>query len=263
MIQHETINAETLGQITATPEYALVLSGISGGIPSGGLSNPAILGLHRIYNRNGESRLGAGEMVSPESLSRITADLEGRASRIPAPEFIESDVLATTHNYVAWHVPGGQRPMFFNTRDYGRFALDKVAWPSLMFVASNKGLFVAALASNERPQPDTPLYHAPVMNVGDEGNVCLGSASRPSAINIGSRRAFEQAFFESNFSHGMGHNKLRYRHLKTLDQKFENETLITFYRNLAKRGCRQFPVRHLLATETTVSQFIERTANDE
>ena len=60
----------------------------------------------------------------------------------------------------------------------------RVPWPPLLFLAVRHTLYCAALAHADRPEPETPLFHAPLMNIDAQGAVCLGTAETPPTCSL-------------------------------------------------------------------------------
>ena len=65
------------------------------------------------------------------------------------------------------------------------------------------GLIVFALPSNQRPNENTHLYHAPLMNIYSNGVVCQGNATLPKKIiSIAEcMNDVEKTVLASNFTH--------------------------------------------------------------
>jgi len=71
-----------------------------------------------------------------------------------------------------------------------------------VFKVSGSELSVRALTEDRRPRPDTTLMVAPYWNCDRQGGrVCQGSMRVPGNLCIAARRAWENAFFESEFTH--------------------------------------------------------------
>jgi len=73
--------------------------------------------------------------------------------------------------------------------------------PALLFVVRNGTLFVRALPTSERPQAGTNLAAAPYWNIDSNGAVCAGTMRAPNSLTVGSVAAWQQAFFQSQFTH--------------------------------------------------------------
>ena len=65
----------------------------------------------------------------------------------------------------------------------------------------NGVLFVRALPNNRRPDPDARLAAAPYWNIDSNGVVCAGTMRAPKALTVASIAAWQQAFFQSEFTH--------------------------------------------------------------
>ena len=73
--------------------------------------------------------------------------------------------------------------------------------PALLFVVRNGVLFVRALPKNRRPDPDTRLAGAPYWNIDSNGAVCAGTMRAPKSLTVASIPTWQQAFFQSEFTH--------------------------------------------------------------
>lgn len=250
MFDISTPSAQDCGVASVVPHTALILSHVNNG---GDLK--MLLAQHTLYSRDGQVRMGSGQVIGPERLAEIVNLLDENAARHASDQFLPAHVIAQGSDMVAWHVPARRRPMFFAVHDEGTFSLD-VIWPALLFVARGSRLWLAALDSDERPGPDAPVYHAPLMNHDPRSGLCFGSAPMPGRAYLDTMSEFESAVFESNFSHVNGCNHLRYRHLKSTEQHACTATHLAFYRALEKRRLKRFPTRHLLPMNCSVARFL-------
>ena len=98
----------------------------------------------------------------------------------------------------AWYTKAHERPMWFRQRE-GRPL--RVRWPALLWHLDDKRLFVYALASNRRPTSTSRVYHAPLMNIADNGLVCLGTATLPADLGWHNLAGIESCIFDSYFTH--------------------------------------------------------------
>ena len=83
--------------------------------------------------------------------------------------------------------------------------------PALLFVVRDGALFVRALATNERPHGGTKLAAAPYWNIDSNGAVCAGTMRTPKSLTVDSIPAWQQAFFQSEFTHPGGAGRLTRR----------------------------------------------------
>jgi PRTRC genetic system protein B len=117
--------------------------------------------------------------------------------------------------------------------------------PALLFRVNHGALSIRALKDNGRPTAKTPLYRAPYWNVSDRGDVCLGSTRVPDELSIDTLARWEASFFESEFSHQNGQQRLT-KH---------PAGFIGMWKSLT--GKKSFPVQHLADTKETLAQFLK------
>ena len=79
--------------------------------------------LHDVVHEEGEVRLAAAQLVTPDMLLGLLADL-GQSQRI---EVLPEWVVARTVDTVVWWSPAKTRPMFFSDRG-GDKALGRLKW---------------------------------------------------------------------------------------------------------------------------------------
>lgn len=106
---------------------------------------------------------------------------------------------------VLWYTKAQQRQLYFV--DSLGIPNGKAQVPSMLWYAGKNSLFVFALASDRRPNANTPLYYAPFFNVYENGNVCMGTVNidiKKSASVEEFTTAWEDYFFNSYFSHLLG-----------------------------------------------------------
>lgn len=111
---------------------------------------------------------------------------------------------------VIWYTKPMERDLFF-VEDLG-IPNGKAHVPSLLWHADRQRLRLFALATQGRPRASTPLYHAPFLNIGNDGNVCMGTVDvniQKSASLEEFIQAWEIYFFHSYFSHLLGHNPIK------------------------------------------------------
>ena len=73
--------------------------------------------------------------------------------------------------------------------------------PALIWLAERDSLYVFAVKDSERPTPETELFQAPFFNVWARGQICIGSAQRPSESSASDPKAWEAMFWSSRFTH--------------------------------------------------------------
>ena len=101
-----------------------------------------------------------------------------------------------------------------------------------------------AVTTNARPKPETPMKTAPYWNTDGRGLVCAGSMRVPDTSDIASIPQWEDAFFQSEFTHAAGAVRLT-KH---------PEGFIGLWRSLA--GKKQFPAQYLTDAGETLQEFV-------
>jgi len=157
---------------------------------------------------DGAPLLGGGQLLSTAALRELTKQL---GTSCPA-EFLPENIVARTPEVIAWWAAAAIRPMFFRPdSELGSISGKLLPHPALLFVGRNGTLFVRALPTNERPQAGTKLAAAPYWNMDNNGTVCAGTMRTPKSLAVDSMPAWQQAFFQSEFTHPGGAGRLTRR----------------------------------------------------
>ena len=200
-------------------------------------------------SRRGQAVLGVGRPFSQRDVQDLLALLAGQH---PPKTFdlLPAHLLAHGEEVLGWWRPGQVRPMWFLLNGQ-RFGF-RVPWPSLVFVAHRQGLWCAALAQKARPQPDTALFHAPLMNIDAQGQVCFGTADIPPDHAVEHCADWEAVVTATNFSH--------VNHTHTLQLKEEREMgterHFAFWQSLD--GQKRFPTAALHPRQQRLQAWLER-----
>jgi PRTRC genetic system protein B len=191
---------------------------------------------------DGPPLLGSGQLLSTSALRELTKQL---GTGCPA-EFLPENVVARTPELIAWWTPAAARPMFFR---YGSelegISGKRFPHPALLFVVRNHVLYVRALAASRRPGPDTKLAAPPYWNIDSNGAVCAGTMRVPKSLTVLSIAAWQQAFFQSEFTHPGGGGRLTKRRGGTA----------ALWKSLAGKG--RFPKSTLVELET-LNQYLKK-----
>ena len=191
---------------------------------------------------DGTPLLGSGQLLSMAALRELTKQL---GSSCPA-EFLPENVVARTPELIAWWTPAAVRSMFFRDgSELAGISGKLFPHPSLLFVVRNGALFVRALPKSHRPNPETRLAAAPYWNIDSNGAVCAGTMRVPKSLTVTSIAEWQQAFFQSEFTHPGGAGRLTKRHGGTT----------TLWKSLA--GKRRFPISTLIELEP-LDQYLKR-----
>jgi PRTRC genetic system protein B len=182
----------------------------------------------------GAPLLGAGQLLTTAVLRELTWTLR-TACQI---EVLPEHVVARTAELLAWWTPAATRPMFFRAgSELNELSGCRFPHPALLFVVCNGALNVRALRSSQRPGGETTLFAAPYWNVGNDGSVCAGTMRVPKSTNVARIAAWEQAFFQSEFTHPGFAGRLTKRKGGTT----------ALWKSLAEK--QEFPIKTLLETE--------------
>jgi len=200
--------------------------------------------VHGVVQQKGDVRpvLGAGQLLSTASLRELAHQL---GTGCPV-EFLPDHVVARTPDLLAWWTPAAVRPMFFLAgSELERISGKRFPHPALLFVVRSNVLYVRALFATQRPHPDTKLAAAPYWNLDSQGAVCAGTMRVPKSLTVTSIAAWQQAFFQSAFTHPGGGGRLTKRRGGTA----------ALWKSLA--GKERFPLSTLIELEP-LDQYLKR-----
>jgi len=205
----------------------------------------AFASLHQIkQGDNGVPYLAPGE---PLTTAFVRSLAQGLGAQVK-PEIFPENILARTPDMLVWWSRPQRRVMFFGGTDEEAWKLNGLIFPhpALVLKVVSKDLFVRALATSSRPTPVTPLKTAPYWNTDSRGLVCAGSMRVPESSDIASIPAWEDAYFQSEFTHAAGAVRLT----------SHPGGFIGLWRSLASK--KQFPVQCLTDAGETLQEFVAR-----
>ena len=198
--------------------------------------------------RRAQAVLGVGRPFTQRDVHDLLTVCAGQRPAATL-QWLPSHLLAHGEDFLVWWRPGAIRPLWFAFNGQ-RFGF-RVSWPSLVFVAYRQTLSCAALARSTRPEPDTALCHAPLMNIDAQGRVCLGTAEIPTDHALERCADWESAVYATNFSH--------VSHAQTLQIKGEpaisSERHFQFWQALD--GQKRFPAHALAPMRRTLRGWLE------
>jgi len=201
----------------------------------------AFASLHQIKQLENEvPYLAPGEAVTTAFLRTLA---QGLGAQIK-PEILPDNVLARSPDMLVWWARPQQRVMFFGGTDQEACKLNGLVFPhpALVFKVAGKDLFVRTVATNLRPSSKTPMKTAPYWNT--DIRVCAGSMRVPDRSDVASIQQWEDAFFQSEFTHPAGAVRLT----------SHPEGFIGLWRSLA--GRKRFPVQYLVDAGETLQEFV-------
>jgi PRTRC genetic system protein B len=200
--------------------------------------------VHGVVQQNGDGSpvLGAGQLLSTASLRELARQL---GTGCPV-EFLPDHIVARTPDLLAWWTPAAVRPMFFRDgSELEGISGKRLPHPALLFVVRSNVLYVRALFASRKPRPDSKLAAAPYWNIDSNGAVCAGTMRVPKSLTVTSIAAWQQAFFQSEFTHPGGGGRLTKRRGGTT----------ALWRCLA--GKQRFPISTLIGQEP-LDQYLKK-----
>ncbi len=207
--------------------------------------NGAFASLHRVKQaENGIPYLTPGEALTTAFLRTLAQGLGAQVK----PEILPDNVLARTPDMLVWWSRPQRRVMFFGGTDQEARKMNGLVFPhpALIFKVAGKDLFVRATAVTSRPGPETTLKTAPYWNTDSRGLVCAGSMRVPESSGVASIPAWQDAYFQSQFTHAAGAVRLT----------SHPGGFIGLWKGLA--GKKRFPVQHLIDAGETLREFVAR-----
>jgi PRTRC genetic system protein B len=203
----------------------------------------AFASLHRVkQDDSGVPYLAPGESLTTAFVRSLAQGLGAQVR----PEILPDYVLARTPDLLVWWSRPQLRVMFFGGTDEEARKLNGLLFPhpTLVFKVMGKDLFVRCVAMSSRPLPETHLKTAPYWNTDSRGLVCAGSMRVPESSDIASIPAWQDAYFQSQFTHAAGAVRLT----------SHPGGFIGLWRSLA--GRKRFPVRYLTDACETLQEFV-------
>lgn len=200
--------------------------------------------LHEVIHDDEGARLAEGQLATPQMLIDLMVSL---GKSVPM-EILPERVLVRTNETVVWWTPTRERMMFFSDRG-GDAALQRLnarryPHPPLLFKASGTHLWVRALKKNARPEANTRMCMVPYWNCYENGVVCTGTMNIPRDKSIAAIGSWEDAFFQSEFTHAAGvrrHTRFR-------------GGVLAMWESL--QGKKKFPTNYLVEMKETLSEFV-------
>lgn len=170
-----------------------------------------------------KSGFAVGGELHPENLLLINADNNGT---------------------LIWYTPAQKVGLFFRA-DLG-ITEGQAFVPPLLWQANRTELSLWALKSEERPNLETVLYHAPFFNMYENAKVCLGNVERniPVKATMSEVMAiWERYFWESSFSHTL------------FDTGTKGIGMVELWKGQVTSG-KPFPFKHLVSTKQKLKSLL-------
>jgi len=206
--------------------------------------------IHEIISNDGaRPEIGPGTPITQQAVSTALRGLQMEMNS----GFLTENVLGIGMDWVVWWCQPKTGPIWFKSKDerIGHRSA-KVPHPGLIFAVSKSGgnWLVFAVKGNQRPTPETHLHVSPYFNVWEGGKICIGNVSVPGETALEKIGAWEQAFFNSWFTHSNIHGK-------HVDYEGGSGQLWADLMD-GKHEC--FPEQSLVQTDMTVAGLIDDLA---
>jgi PRTRC genetic system protein B len=205
----------------------------------------AFASLHLVKeDDSGVPYLAPGESLTTAFVRSLAQGLGAQVK----PDIFPDYILARTPDLMVWWFRPRCRVMFFGGTDQEARKIDGLVFPhpALVFKVRGKDLFVRAMVTSSRPRPETRLKTAPYWNTDSRGLVCAGSMRVPESSDIASIPAWQDAYFQSQFTHAAGAVRLT----------SHPGGFIGLWTSLV--GMTGFPVRYLTDSGETLQEFVAR-----
>jgi PRTRC genetic system protein B len=196
----------------------------------------------RLVRKGKAPVLGPAQMLTVDFVNSMMRSLGGNAEA----ELLPENILAKGSQSLAWWTPAQRRQMFFQNTDGQTKSLNGKIFPHppMVWVVSDKRLFLRALLENKRPTASTKMAVAPYWNISDNGALCLGSMRIPNTCAVSSIAEWENGFYESAFTHSNVGRSSRHK------DGFEG-----LWGSLAGKHM-PFPAKMLIPLPQTLAQFL-------
>lgn len=205
--------------------------------------------VHSIAHEGDKESLDEGHPVTVKALRETFQVLAPET--VPKAEFIPPTVLAQAPDILVWWMPPAMRNVWFDQKELGGQRSACVPVSGLVFAVCRGDWFVYAVAGDQRPTPESPLFRAPFYNVWDSGRICAGNVSVPQGSLAERTDLWEKAFFESWFTHSNVDKLVKYRGGAT-----------AFWKQMLAGGFGQsFPMGTLVPLNTTLQGLINGANN--
>jgi PRTRC genetic system protein B len=190
--------------------------------------------------------IGPGRPITPADEREILALLLGRSSGESAFDVMPDRVLYQDASRTVWWLPGDVRPM--HLRDVKGATTIRTRWPTLVLMAMDRALYIVALAANQRPASNTPVFHCPLPNVWPTTKLCSGDAALPPGATTADIPHWESVVLDTAFTHSNNRQALR--------QTGRKENSIEAYWKRRKGQLSPFPLARLAPLEVTLREWI-------
>ncbi|MDT8992820.1 hypothetical protein RQP54_18245 [Curvibacter sp. APW13] len=192
------------------------------------------------------------DAVSSKQLLQFSQDLIAplakNALKDRKVEITPSTVLLSDpiNDLTVWWRPGRPTPQFFDCDELGTIQ-GVCHMPGLVFAQKGRSLSICAVAGNYRPLNESAVFHAPMFNTGNRGDVCLGGVRLKPIQQWADIDTNETAFLRGINTHPNGN------HVKTSYPT----GLFALWRDLIGNPQMEWDDAWLTPMKTTLQQWIK------
>lgn len=205
--------------------------------------------LYPVIKRGGSYELGAGKPLTTRqarNLFKYLNNTKGQSltmkGSVPSGRLLYIDPNPATRRLVWWR-PSEIRKLRFSEKV--GIASGAYRLPALIFDLNGSSLSIFASAEAV-VNGDSILYHAPLPNISDTGDLCTGNCKKPNSQLIPEIIAgYESVVYDTKFTH--------FSNTKTA-----KTNILELYRTL--ENAKTFPVKQLVALNKalTVTRYLEK-----
>lgn len=188
--------------------------------------------------------IGQGVPANMEALAEVASTL---VKNIHLNDYLPVTVLSVGLGALVWWVPPCKaRNIWFKTKEdqLGKVS-SKTPHPGLIFRVTGTKWQVFAVKGNKRPTPSDTLYQAPYFNVWDGGAICVGNVLVPDGSTANTMSAWEDAFFNTFFTHPNTKRLVNYK-----------GGGYVFWKDMLAGKFKSFPERVLIDTGATLADLL-------
>lgn len=201
--------------------------------------------IHKIASDENGASLLPGKPLTQAAVCRVYRDFIGAMT---IGGFLPENVLSIGVDSLVWWCKPSPRRVFFMSEKLGGQRSAVTPHPGAVFAVKGTDWYVFAVKGNDRPTPEMELFQAPYFNVWAQGKICTGNVAIPKGNVPETITAWENAFFDSQFTHPNIHeaNKLvAYR-----------GGSYAFWKSMLNGKHKRFPEKVLVPLNATVADLL-------
>jgi len=202
---------------------------------------------NHVHDVAGRPQIGAGKPATVDGVRSALASLEGRDC---VPAYLPEEVLCNADHLLVWWRPPCTKRVFLLRND-GQAQTPRradIKLPALVYaVGQEAGFSIYAIKGATRPLAKDPLYFPPLFNVFHHADVCMGNVHAPRQRDIAAIAHWEEAFWNSSFTHANVQKMLKRR-----------GDLNGYWDACADKKIRKFDEKWLVPLRLTVEKMIQQ-----